>query len=74
MLFPKLKKTMPKRVYGSFDNLKDILRVSYLKSKKGDIILFSPGFTSFAMFKNEFDRGEKFKNETEAFFKKKAEK
>jgi len=74
LLFPKLKKTMPKRVYGSFDNLKDILRVSYLKSKKGDIILFSPGFTSFAMFKNEFDRGEKFKNETEAFFKKKAEK
>jgi len=28
--------------------------------KKGDILLFSPGFASFGMFKNEFDRGEQF--------------
>ncbi len=27
---------------------------------KGDILLFSPAFASFGMFKNEFDRGEKF--------------
>lgn len=29
-------------------------------AKKGDVVLFSPGFTSFGMFKNEFDRGEQF--------------
>jgi UDP-N-acetylmuramoylalanine--D-glutamate ligase len=28
--------------------------------KKGDILVLSPGFASFGMFKNEFDRGEQF--------------
>ena len=28
--------------------------------KKGEILLFSPAFASFGMFKNEFDRGEQF--------------
>ena len=27
----------------------------------GDIILLSPGATSFGIFKNEYDRGEQFK-------------
>lgn len=29
-------------------------------AKEGDVILFSPGFASFNMFRNEYDRGEKF--------------
>lgn len=29
-------------------------------SRKGDIVLLSPGFASFGLFKNEFDRGKKF--------------
>lgn len=29
-------------------------------AEKGDIILFSPAFASFGMFKNEYDRGEQF--------------
>jgi UDP-N-acetylmuramoylalanine--D-glutamate ligase len=29
-------------------------------TQPGDILLFSPGFTSFGMFLNEFDRGDKF--------------
>jgi UDP-N-acetylmuramoylalanine--D-glutamate ligase len=28
--------------------------------EKGDTVLFSPAFTSFGMFKNEFDRGDQF--------------
>ena len=29
-------------------------------SKKGDIVLLSPAFASFGLFKNEYDRGEQF--------------
>jgi len=29
-------------------------------TQAGDVLLFSPGFTSFGMFLNEFDRGDKF--------------
>jgi UDP-N-acetylmuramoylalanine--D-glutamate ligase len=29
-------------------------------AEKGDIVLFSPAFASFGMFKNEYDRGEQF--------------
>ena len=29
-------------------------------AKAGDLVLFSPGFASFGLFQNEFDRGEQF--------------
>ncbi|OGI76192.1 UDP-N-acetylmuramoylalanine--D-glutamate ligase [Candidatus Nomurabacteria bacterium RIFCSPHIGHO2_02_FULL_42_19] len=41
-------------------NLKDAINKSIKVAKKGDIILFSPGFASFNMFNNEYDRGDKF--------------
>ena len=31
-------------------------------AKKGDAVLLSPAFASFGLFKNEFDRGEQFKD------------
>ena len=31
-------------------------------AKKGDIVVLSPGATSFNLFKNEFDRGKQFKS------------
>ncbi len=40
--------------------LKESLERSFKVANSGDIILFSPAFTSFGQFKNEFDRGEKF--------------
>lgn len=57
------------RIKPHLDPFKIILETSSLKkafikalsaSKSGDIILFSPGFTSFGLFHNEFDRGEQF--------------
>ncbi|PIQ67064.1 MAG: hypothetical protein COV95_00725, partial [Candidatus Zambryskibacteria bacterium CG11_big_fil_rev_8_21_14_0_20_40_24] len=40
-------------------------------AKKGDTTLFSPGFASFGMFKNEYDRGEKFVSLVQKYKKQK---
>jgi UDP-N-acetylmuramoylalanine--D-glutamate ligase len=41
-------------------DLKDAVKEAYSLAKAGDTILFSPAFTSFGMFNNEYDRGDKF--------------
>lgn len=43
-----------------FDSLQAALRAAMKKAKKGDIILFSPAFASFGMFKNEYERNDQF--------------
>ncbi|MCR4329173.1 MAG: UDP-N-acetylmuramoyl-L-alanine--D-glutamate ligase [Candidatus Roizmanbacteria bacterium] len=50
-------------------NLKSILSLAMKYSQPGDAILFSPSATSFAMFKNEFDRGEQFNKIVEEYSK-----
>lgn len=45
---------------GVFDDFEKAIKTIYMKAKKGDVILLSPGCASFGMFKNEFDRGEQF--------------
>jgi UDP-N-acetylmuramoylalanine--D-glutamate ligase len=42
--------------------LEEALKRSIKVAHERDVILFSPGFASFNMFKNEYDRGEKFLN------------
>ncbi|MFH1712986.1 MAG: UDP-N-acetylmuramoyl-L-alanine--D-glutamate ligase [Candidatus Jacksonbacteria bacterium] len=43
-------------------NIQEIVQeIMAIASREGDIVLFSPGFASFDMFKNSKDRGEKFK-------------
>lgn len=42
------------------DNLKDAIKLAMKNAEKGDIMLFSPTFASFGMFKNEYDRNDKF--------------
>lgn len=41
-------------------DLKEIVAHHKKTTKPGDILLFSPAFTSFGMFNNEYHRGEKF--------------
>jgi UDP-N-acetylmuramoylalanine--D-glutamate ligase len=42
------------------DSLKKAVKIAREFAKKGDIILLSPAFASFGMFKNEYDRGDQF--------------
>jgi UDP-N-acetylmuramoylalanine--D-glutamate ligase len=55
-LIPK-KTSYPVFVAGS---MKDALAYAGEVSRKGDIVLLSPGAASFGVFKNEFDRGDQF--------------
>jgi UDP-N-acetylmuramoylalanine--D-glutamate ligase len=43
------------------ENLKDAVRLAYRMGNKGDVILLSPGCSSFDMFKNYEERGNRFK-------------
>ncbi len=46
---------------GPFNNLESIITAARRAALTGDTVVFSPGATSFGMFKNEFDRGNKFR-------------
>lgn len=43
-----------------YDSLGAAVKEAFKSASPGDIILFSPAFTSFGMFKNEYDRGDQF--------------
>jgi UDP-N-acetylmuramoylalanine--D-glutamate ligase len=47
-------------IRGVFDDFTTAMDTAVSLTHAGDILLFSPGFTSFGMFLNEFDRGDKF--------------
>ncbi|MCX8058093.1 MAG: UDP-N-acetylmuramoyl-L-alanine--D-glutamate ligase [Spirochaetes bacterium] len=49
-----------KNIFYYFNNLKDAIYKAIEIAKKEDNILLSPGFASFNLFKNEFERGEIF--------------
>ncbi len=45
------------------DSMKEAVQKARLIAKTGDTVILSPGAASFNMFKNEFDRGEQFREE-----------
>ncbi|HXL35886.1 MAG TPA: UDP-N-acetylmuramoyl-L-alanine--D-glutamate ligase [Ktedonobacteraceae bacterium] len=47
-------------VRGVFDDFTAAMDTAVSLTHAGDVLLFSPGFTSFGMFLNEFDRGDNF--------------
>ncbi len=55
----KLKKLMKLKA-NEAGTLADALKMAQNKAKSGDTVLLSPGFASFGLFKNEYDRGNQF--------------
>lgn len=49
------------REFEVVDSMEKAVEVACQKAVTGDIVLLSPGATSFGLFSNEFDRGEKFR-------------
>lgn len=43
-----------------FDALDKAVQEAFVGAEAGDVVLFSPAFASFGMFKNEYDRGDQF--------------
>lgn len=54
--------------HSPYNSLEAILEDVKKEAREGDIILFSPGGTSFNLFQNEFDRGRKFNEAIEKIF------
>lgn len=70
-ILPELDKAGVK-YNGPFNSLKELLNAvkADIKSADGkdEIVVFSPGATSFGMFNNEFDRGNQFMNGVKVLF------
>lgn len=56
-----IKYNAKEKIVGEYFPLLKAVRKAKEISQKGDVILFSPCCTSFASFKNEFDRGNQFR-------------
>ncbi|MBV9710613.1 MAG: UDP-N-acetylmuramoyl-L-alanine--D-glutamate ligase [Ktedonobacteraceae bacterium] len=54
------RQSVPDPVRGIFSDFVQALDKAVALTQTGDVLLFSPGFTSFGMFLNEFDRGDQF--------------
>ena len=48
--------------HATFNSLSEAVDYAYMRSSPSATILLSPGFASFGMFKNEFDRGDQFRD------------
>jgi UDP-N-acetylmuramoylalanine--D-glutamate ligase len=57
----RLMKGNLKTGYSLFNNLGEAVRFAYRSSPPSTTVLLSPGFASFGMFDNEFERGAQFK-------------
>lgn len=66
--------SVEKKIEGDFmikaESLREAVEKAVKLAKEGDIIILSPGAASFNLFKNEFDRGEKFKEAIKEIVKK----
>lgn len=56
--------------YEKVSNMEEAVFKAFAFAQSGDVILLSPGFASFGLFKNEYDRGEQFCKEVARYIKK----
>lgn len=57
---PEIRSLMNEMPTFFVKSMKEAVNRSYKLSQRGDKILMSPAFASFGLFKNEYDRGDKF--------------
>jgi UDP-N-acetylmuramoylalanine--D-glutamate ligase len=62
----RLKSLLGSISYTEHDSMKDAVRMAAKDAKKKNFVVLSPGFTSFGMFKNEYDRGDQFNKAVKA--------
>ncbi len=56
-----IKKISPEKNYPVVDSMQKAVETAREMAEKGDIVLLSPGASSFGLFANEFDRGDQFR-------------
>ena len=49
-----------KKAMYRYDDLEMAVQAALGRAQTGDILLFSPAFASFGLFKNEYDRNDRF--------------
>lgn len=55
--------------YTAINELEKAVERAKMVAQQGDVVILSPGFASFGMFLNEYDRGDKFVNSIDKYFK-----
>jgi UDP-N-acetylmuramoylalanine--D-glutamate ligase len=60
LIVKELKKHAPNLKMTEVGSMDKAVKTAYKSADAGDVVLLSPGATSFGLFKNEFDRGDQF--------------
>lgn len=60
-ILENIKKINPEKNYPIVDSMPKAVETARDMAEKGDVILLSPGASSFGLFVNEFDRGDQFR-------------
>jgi len=56
----QLKEVVGTKIISTVFSMAEAIKLARLATEPGDTVLLSPGFASFDLFKNEFDRGDQF--------------
>jgi UDP-N-acetylmuramoylalanine--D-glutamate ligase len=66
---PELERSLRDRgiePQGPYSGMEEAVVAAQRKARPGDVVLLSPGCASFGLFRDEFDRGEQFRQVAKA--------